>query len=357
MAHSFIFECINFPAHSYFVVLSPNLSRKIDISLFPNNFQFFSIPYRPGTRVISLKSPSKFLRMVEDKVKPDVVFTTSGPAYWRPRHPHIIGYNLAQHIYLESPFFQTLNVFKRLEYRLRRAITLHYFRRDGDAFVVQTDDINRRLKLLLSSSTIKTVTNTCASHYLDYDRGKRNYLPPKDENEFRLLFLSSYYRHKGFDMLVKTLAELKSRGLFNIRFVLTISKDSEKLLGLGGEPQILNIGPVALKDCPQLYSECDALFLPTLLECFSASYAEAMIMGRPILTSDFGFAKSVCGDAALYFDARNSIDIASKIEQLYKNRNLWLDLARKGSLRFKSFDTAKSRAQKYLDFCENMIKH
>ena len=47
---------------------------------------------------------------------------------------------------------------------------------------------------------------------------------------------------------------------------------------------LLAVGGVDIRECPSLYEQCDFMFLPTLLECFSASYAEAMKMRRPILT-------------------------------------------------------------------------
>ena len=71
-----------------------------------------------------------------------------------------------------------------------------------------------------------------------------------------------------------------------------------------------------VENCPKLYNQADAMFLPTLLETFSASYPEAMKMERPILTSDLDFAKDICGDAALYFNPLDSYDIANKIKTI-----------------------------------------
>jgi glycosyltransferase involved in cell wall biosynthesis len=64
---------------------------------------------------------------------------------------------------------------------------------------------------------------------------------------------------------------------------------------------VYNLGPIPIPECASLYKECDAMFLPTLLECFSASYIEAMYMEKPIVTSDLDFAHTVCGNSALNF--------------------------------------------------------
>jgi glycosyltransferase involved in cell wall biosynthesis len=91
------------------------------------------------------------------------------------------------------------------------------------------------------------------------------------------------------------------------------------------------------------------MFLPTLLECFSASYAEAMKMGLPILTSDLKFAREVCGDAAVYFDPVNAGDIAEKILELYDNPENQARMRARGFRRLKDFGTSQERAARYLE--------
>ena len=98
------------------------------------------------------------------------------------------------------------------------------------------------------------------------------------------------------------------------------------------------------------------MFLPTLLETFSASYPEAMKMERPILTSNLDFAIDICGDAALYFNPLDSYDIANKIKTLITDPILYQDLVEKGKNRLKNFETSTSRAEKYLLCCEEIIK-
>src|SRR5690606_35526434 len=90
VAKSFIEECISYSTHEYHVVLGKGLANVIDKSRFPRNFHFYEIPFRPATRVFSLRSPSNYFINLEREVKPDCVFTTSGPAYWRPKAPHLI---------------------------------------------------------------------------------------------------------------------------------------------------------------------------------------------------------------------------------------------------------------------------
>ena len=73
---------------------------------------------------------------------------------------------------------------------------------------------------------------------------------------------------------------------------------------------------------PMCTAQSDAMLLPTMLECFSASYPEAMVMKKPVLTSDLSFARSICGNAAIYFNPFDPADIADKIIGLVNDKTL-----------------------------------
>ena len=115
-------------------------------------------------------------------------------------------------------------------------------------------------------------------------------------------------------------------------------------------------GQFLKKSCPSLYKQCDALFAPTLLEIYIAAYPEAMKMRIPILTSNYSFATDICDDAALYFKPLNISDIFLKIKEIIDNKNLYNELICKGVLRVREFETAKSRAIKYVDICEKIAQ-
>ena len=139
---------------------------------------------------------------------------------------------------------------------------------------------------------------------------------------------------------------------------MTLPKEDVAKLCLVDKYQglLINIGPVKVEDGDSLYQECDAMFLPTLLECFSASYAEAMQTKKPIVTSNMGFAHAVCKDAALYVNPMDADDIAIKIIELYESKELQQDLVTKGVKRLQVFGTSRNRAKRYLEICNNLIR-
>ena len=356
VALSFLAECIAIEGHEYHVFLSPNVGKSVEQLMFPSNFYFYQMAERPSSRVFSLKPMSCHFNALEREIKPDCVFTTSGPSYWRPKAPHLCGYNLPHYIYRDSPFWQRVGYYERLKFSFKGILIKWFFRRDADAYVVQTDDVNHRLRQFLGKTDVHTVSNSCSAAYYDSHRCASK-LPDRSEGEFRALTLSALYTHKNLEIIREVVDEFRRRGRSSPHFVLTIQpSDYDSLFGQNYKEEVSTVGPVAPAECPSLYDECDAMFLPTLLECFSASYAEAMIMQKPILTSALGFARIVCKDAALYFDPLNASEIADRFEELMDSKSLKRDLLERGGRRVKAFNDSQRRAQAFLSICAGLVE-
>ena len=77
-------------------------------------------------------------------------------------------------------------------------------------------------------------------------------------------------------------------------------------------------------------------------------------MEKPIVTTDLGFAHSICGDAALYFRACDASSAADQIECLIQDQALQRALIEKGRKRLLAFDTPVQRAEKILAICQDL---
>ena len=62
----------------------------------------------------------------------------------------------------------------------------------------------------------------------------------------------------------------------------------------------------------------DALLFPSVAEGFGYPPLEAMTCGCPVLSSKEGSLSEVCKEGALYFDAYNYKDIASKMKDFLR---------------------------------------
>lgn len=237
-----------------------------------------------------------------------------------------------------------------------------YIKRDVDYVVIETEDAKQKLSRTVGVDLEKiyVVGNTCSSVFEEksyLNKTNENYLPlpEKEKDEFRLVYIAHNHPSKNIAVIAQILPFLAG---YNVKFVLTLDEDSYIKIfnGVIEQKKIINMGSIPHKSCPSLYAQCDALFAPTLLETFSAAYPEAMKMGKPILTSNYSFAHDVCQDDALYFDPLDPKDIAEKIKKLINDTALQHELVEKGKNRVKKFETARSRAEKYITLCENLVE-
>jgi len=355
VAHSFINECISYPEHNFYVLLRDNIKSQLEIDRFPNNFTFYDVKERPGKSVYHIYSAIRSFDKIAEKINPDVIISTGGHGFWKPDIPTIGGFNIPHYIYPESPYFDNISVKKKLYWDLKKVFDLYFYRR-LDAIVVQTDDVKERLASLFNGIPIYSISNTINAAFNKKEFGE-SLLDERGNNEFRLLTVSADYQHKNLSIISDVAKQLQSRGLSCVKFVLTLPEGAfEFLQDTGIGDQVINIGPVSINECPVLYRDCDAMFLPTLLECFSASYAEAMKMEKPILTSDLGFAHTVCKKAALYFNPLDSKDIADNIERLIRNSDLYQVLASEGRSEFTKLKTPAERANSFISIAESLVE-
>lgn len=357
VALSLIKEFKEFKMHSFHVFIGPALRHIINIQDFPENFNFYFFKHRPSQKLLTLAPLSIKFKKIEEEIKADFVITTSGPSYWRPSSPHIIGYNLPHYIYEDSPFWKITSISTRLRFSLLKFTIRYFYKKDADYYFVQTDDVRNRLMEFIDNPKVFTVPNTCGfTENLVSNNFK--FLPKKDGKTFRFLTLSAYYEHKNLEIIGLISKKLEALGYSNVEFIVTLSDDAFLKCFKGiGSSKIINVGVVKPEDCALLYKECDALFLPTLLECFSANYVEAMFMQKPIVTTDLSFAKTVCKEAALYFEPLNKNDAVDKIISLIDNPNVGLQLIEKGNLRLKDFPNAKERAKLIINIVNDLFRN
>lgn len=189
--------------------------------------------------------------------------------------------------------------------------------------IAQTETMKKRLGLLYNLDNITIVPNAVS---LDNFVGGeiKNYNLSQNKN--KLLYLTHYYTHKNIEILIPVAKHFKK---FNLPFVIIITisphqhQRANKLIKLIKnhklESNIINVGPVEMKHVPSLYSQCDGLLMPTLLESFSGTYVESMYHNKPIFTSNYDFAIDVCRNTAFYFNPLDSSSIIETIENAFNN--------------------------------------
>lgn len=360
VALSFINELKDLNTHNeYYIFLSQATNKQIDQKEFTGNFYFYLIEKSPAS-LKTRKTIVAKLNSLEEYIKPDIVFSVFGPSYWKPKAKHLLGFADGWFYNPESVAYNRLPLLKRIKMRLHVKYKSYYLKRDADYYVLETLDAKNKFSKVIDIDKSKAfvVGNTYSSIFDEDEWIQSNYeyfinLPKKQDNEFRLIYITHNHPNKNLTSINKILPLLDG---FNINFFLTLDDVSYRTLFPVLAKNVINLGPIPQKSCPSVYKQCDALFAPTLLETFSAAYPEAMKMGKPILTSNYSFAKDVCQDAALYFDPLDPKDMIKKIKMLVRDKALLNKLAEKGRKRVKKFESARTRAEKYIAICENLVK-
>ena len=86
-----------------------------------------------------------------------------------------------------------------------------------------------------------------------------------------------------------------------------------------------------------MYKGACCFVFPSLYEGFGLPPLEAMALGCPTIVSNVSSLPEVCGDAALYVDPYDVINIRDEIEKLINNPCLQSQLSLAGKERAKLF--------------------
>lgn len=93
------------------------------------------------------------------------------------------------------------------------------------------------------------------------------------------------------------------------------------------------IGYVDDKKLTELYANCFAFIYPSLSEGFGYPPVEAMKYGKPVIASPFTAISEICGNAVLYFNPYDWMEIYNRILMLLNN-NIYNKLVQKSLERY-----------------------
>lgn len=114
-------------------------------------------------------------------------------------------------------------------------------------------------------------------------------------------------------------------------------------------------GYVSESEKNALYKHAQAYVLPSLYEGFGNPPLEAMSAGCPVIVSNNSSLPEICGDACVYFDPSDTMDMVKSIGEVLSNKKLRASLKAKGIQRVKEFSWEKC-AQKTLQVLKDVAK-
>jgi glycosyltransferase involved in cell wall biosynthesis len=168
-----------------------------------------------------------------------------------------------------------------------------------------------------------------------------------------ILYVGSAKPHKNFTVLLKAFNLLLKNFSDQKLVVVGLSKIQVKQSGflesiiLKNKELLTSLiftDYVSDSDLPLIYKHAEFLVFPSYYEGFGLPPLEAMINYCPVIASGAASIPEVCGNAALYFDPHNELELYKKMKIFLVDLNLRNNFTQKGAINLARFkmDSFKS---------------
>lgn len=287
----------------------------------------------------------------------DVVFTVFGPNYLRAKaKKEVVGFAQSWMLNFNNPVSNKMSLLNKNVLRFKFFIQWLFFLR-ADHYVVELEHVKKSLvdKKGVDSKKISVVYNTVSSLYKDKSKW-RPVLIKKNQEGLSLGIVARDYPHKNINILPLVAQALEAKHNLKVHFYTTLNDAEWSTKDAFFKKHVSTVGSLSPDQCPSFYDQIDGVVFPSLLECFSATPLEAMVMSKPLFASDRGFVRDVCGDHAVYFDPLDADDIALNIANYFKADTERADQLQQARNHALSFSSARDRAEQYLEIIQQHLK-
>jgi glycosyltransferase involved in cell wall biosynthesis len=164
-----------------------------------------------------------------------------------------------------------------------------------------------------------------------------------------ILFLGTLEPRKNLSRVLEAFARFKNsfRGSFDYQLIVAGKRGwlfreyFQQAEDLGIRDEVIFTGYVGGDELQPLYTHAEFFVMPSLWEGFGQTIVEAMACGAPCLVSRVASIPEVAGDAALYVDPRDTDGIAKAMGKLDRDRELRVELKRRGRKQAQKFSWSK----------------
>ena len=169
-----------------------------------------------------------------------------------------------------------------------------------------------------------------------------------------LLYVGAIQPRKNLPVLIKAFEKIKETKK-DLKLVIAGDRawmwqeTMEKITESRFKEDIIVTGKISFEDMAVFYRNAAVFVFPELYAGFGIPILEAFAAGVPVIAADNSSLPEVGGDAALYFDAGNPVDLFEKIGRISYDENLRISMIGKGTERVKNFSWEKC-ARETLDF-------
>jgi glycosyltransferase involved in cell wall biosynthesis len=288
------------------------------------------------------------------ELQPDLLFVPfTAPFYWQPNVPMVVILHDLQHL-VHPEFFSA-------EQRLNREGHVTDACLRAERVVCVSEHVRQMLVAHVPSVTRRALTiHHAMLHEFDVPTEPSDVLERLGlaSTEY-LLYPANFWPHKNHGRLFEALRLLPTEARPKLvctgapgQSMQTVQALAKQLLG---PDAVVFPGYVAPRDFLALLDTCTALIYPSLYEGFGMPVLEAMARAKPVLCSNVTSLPEVAGDAATYFNAMDSADIARAITDLRWHPEAIAARVEIGRERAQRFGDPTDMAQKYIAVVEEVF--
>ena len=268
-----------------------------------------------------IESRHSLIRLVNEK-QIDIVYTMAGPAYVRFSITHLMG--ISNPFLTHASIIDVLRAYGFLDSLWIFFLTSYqaFWSLQADKFIFQTrqsrDGFCRRFGVRLTSCSVipNAFDDSLLSQITVSSTSSR-------QDTTHILVPGAPYVHKMYQILPRVALEMTRNGFTSFKFILTLSHSSSiykrtiseaKRLGVSGF--ISSIGSYSYGEISSIYNSVDLVFVPSVIETFSALYFEALCFNKLLVCADRQHARDVCGDSAIYVNPFDTMHVAQTLTNL-----------------------------------------
>jgi glycosyltransferase involved in cell wall biosynthesis len=162
----------------------------------------------------------------------------------------------------------------------------------------------------------------------------------------RLLYVTHAASYKGVELLLEASRVLRDDGLLPATTWLTIAPEDwpegfssyvNFIARYGLDTHVRLLGRSPHEAVHLVYEAADVFVYPSLCESFGFPLVEAMASGLPVVAADLPLNHEMCGEAAVYYAARDARALAAAVARVARDPALGTRLAGAGRTRAAQF--------------------
>lgn len=282
-----------------------------------------------------------------------------------------------------TPFVVTIHDLILLQYPTTRASTLgplKYWLKFAGYKKVIGRALGRAKKIIVPSNytkqnILKYFPKTDSEKiYVIHEAASRlaqeNHTDPQQDSDFLekhqisrpfLLYVGNSYPHKNLEALLESFKKIiQTRP--DLQLVLVGQKNyfsqrleqETKKIGLRVPDKVNFTGFIPDANLPSLYRQASLYVFPSLSEGFGLPPLEAMSFGLPVASSNASCLPEILGPAAIYFNPKDTDDMANAINQGLDNQLLRKTLINAGKIQVQKYSWRRM-AEQTLELYKNAL--